>query len=1052
MRCTPTAWLIAPTLLAACASPERYTLAELHSVEPDTAEVRIEKGLDQAIMGYRKFLEQAPESALTPEAMRRLADLKLEKEFGILGDGSGAIVELPAPAVHAVETAAKAESRQAKPRANAASPSPSDGEFESDEKFEERAAATADLPESDANAALELPGRDNMAWSGPLEAIELYDQLLATYPDYPHNDQVLYQKARAFDELGRSDDAVEVIERLIAEYPSSRYIDEVQFRRAEYFFVRRNYFEAEHAYAAITAKGAGSEYYELALYKLGWALYKQELHEEALHEYIALLDYKVSTGYDFDQTQDEADERRISDTYRVISLCFSNLGGPETVEQYFAQNGPRSYEDRVYSQLGEFYFEKLRYHDAAAAYQTFVGLHPLHRVSPHFSMRIVEIYDAGAFPILVLDAKKAFAANYGVQSEYWRHFDIQAAPEVVDYLKHDLEDLATHYHARYQEPELAEEKTANFDEALHWYRAYLQSFPGDAETPAVNYRLADLLLEHESFGDAAREYERTAYAYPEHEKSADAGYAAIYAYREQEKASTDAEKIAARSDAVTSTLRFVDVFPQHERAAVVLGAAVDDLYDMKEFGQAIANGQRLLDAYPQADASIRRATWIAVAHSFFEIAEFAQAEQAYTHALAMTADDDDSRQTIVDNLAASIYKQGEQAKLAADYRSAADHFLRITQVAPDAKIRPAAEYDAGAALIQLEDWAQAASVLEAFRDTHPDHELNREATKQIAFVRREEGNLSRAAEEYERVARESDDPELRREAMLQAGDLYEDAEDLDRALAVYLAYVEAFPAPLETAVETRFGIAEIYRKTHDEAAYREQLREIVSSDQAAGSERTDRTRYLAARSALVLAEDLCQRFDEVALVLPFAESLKQKQQRMDEALGALGQLVDYEVAEVTAAATFYIAQLYSHFSQAMLDSERPADLDPAELQEYEIALEEEAYPFEEKAIEVHEKNLELMGSGIYNPWIEKSLAQLAVLVPGRYAKFEASSGMIASLDGYDYRAPRQRPGDAPQAKPDGETPSDAPPQAPKPGSETQASNVERDASFAGVSG
>ena len=59
-----------------------------------------------------------------------------------------------------------------------------------------------------------------------------------------------------------------------------------------------------------------------------------------------------------------------------------------------------------------------------------------------------------------------------------------------------------------------------------------------------------------------------------------------------------------------------------------------------------------------------------------------------------------------------------------------------------------------------------ASVLEAFRDTHPDHELNREATKQIAFVRREEGNLSRAAEEYERVARESDDPELRREAML----------------------------------------------------------------------------------------------------------------------------------------------------------------------------------------------------------------------------------------------------------------------------------------------
>jgi len=479
----------------------------------------------------------------------------------------------------------------------------------------------------------------------------------------------------------------------------------------------------------------------------------------------------------------------------------------------------------------------------------------------------------------------------------------------------------------------------------------------------------------------------------------------------------------------------------------VLGAAVDDLYDMKEFGQAIANGQRLLDAYPQADASIRRSTWIAVAHSFFEIAEFAQAEQAYTHALEMTAPDDDSHQVIVDNLAASIYKQGEQANVAGDYRAAADHFLRITQLTPDAKIRPAAEYDAGAALIRLEDWARAAKVLEAFRDAHPDHELNREATKQIAFVRRQEGNLSRAAEEYERVARESDDPELRREAMLQAGDLYEDAKDLDRALAVYLAYVEAFPTPLETAIETRFGIAEIYRTTHDETAYREQLHEIIAIDQAAGTERTDRTRYLAARSALVLAEDLYQRFDEVALAQPFDQSLKQKQQRMDEALDALGHLVNYEVAEVTAAATFYIAQVYSHFSQAMLDSERPADLDPAELQEYELALEEEAYPFEEKAIEAHEKNLELMASGIYNAWIEKSLAQLAVLVPGRYAKFEASSGMIGSLDGYDYHLPRARQGDAHPTTPDGAAPSNEPPREPKSGSETQAFRIERDAAF-----
>jgi hypothetical protein len=88
-----------------------------------------------------------------------------------------------------------------------------------------------------------------------------------------------------------------------------------------------------------------------------------------------------------------------------------------------------------------------------------------------------------------------------------------------------------------------------------------------------------------------------------------------------------------------------------------------------------------------------------------------------------------------------------------------------------------------------------------------------------------------------------------------------------------------------------------------------------------------------------------------------------------------------------------------------MESERPAGLGPTERQDYEMVLEEEAFPFEERAIDVHEKNLELMTAGIFNPWIEKSIGRLADLMPGRYAKFEASSGLIASIDTYVYRAP-----------------------------------------------
>ncbi len=997
MRRGRKASLLAATLAVACAgNPDGQTLAALRNVEPDVTEVQVENSLDQAMQGYRKFLEEAPESALTPEAMRRLADLKLEKEYGILGDGE--LVELPAPEPTALPAQAAAGSGERPRAAGIADHSESQAEFE-------RRAAGAVLRGSAAGSALELPGGKQAAPSGPLEALEIYDRILAAYPNYEHNDQVLYQKARAFDELGRNDEAIAVIEQLIAEYPASRRIDEVQFRRAEYFFTRKKYLDAEEAYAAITAIGVASEYYELALYKLGWTLYKQELHEEALDQYIALLDYKVSTGYDFDQSQDEDSERRIADTFRVISLSFSNLGGPDSVQEFFAAKGQRSYADRVYSHLGEFYLEKLRYQDAAASYQAFVALHPLHRASPHFGMRVVEIYEAGDFPKLVLESRKEFAASYGLQSEYWRHFDVDEAPEVVSYLKANLEDLASHYHALYQQPELTDAKPENFEEASRWYRAYLTSFPADSEAPSINYRLADLVLEDADFGGAAREYERTAYEYPAHPKAAAAGYAAIYAHREGQKRVAGAEQELARGEAVTSTLRFVDAFPDHEHAAAVLGAAVEDLYAMQDLERAIATGRRLIESYPQADLPIRRSAWAVVAHASFDSADYPQAEQAYARVLELTAADDESRPAVVENLAAAIYKQGEQANLAQDYRAAADHFLRVAQAAPGSAIRPAAEYDAGAALIRLQDWAGAATVLDSFRQAYPDHELNREATKQMALVYREEGNLTRAAEEYERVAAEAEQPEMRSEALLLAADLYEDSQRMDQVLAVYLRYVNEFPRPLETAVETRFKIAEMYQARQDLARYHEQLREIVAIDSSAGGERSGRIRYLAARSALVLAEGLHRQFTEVALVQPFEQSLQEKRRRMDVALEAFGGLVDYEVGEVTAAATFYIAETYLGLSKALMGSERPADLAPAELADYELALEEEAYPFEEKAIEVHQKNLELMSAGVYNPWIEKSLAALAELMPGRYAKFESSSGLIHSVDSYAYRAP-----------------------------------------------
>jgi outer membrane protein assembly factor BamD (BamD/ComL family) len=1020
--------------LASCASHNSDTtgsIGELRRSSPDLTDVKIDGSTDLAIHSYREFLDRTPEGGMTPEALRRLADLKIQKEYGTLEgvkrnqekaarrEASGAAADAAAaPAALtpvAVATAAAASPKAAAlapppvvRKAAAARPAAAKGKAppamaraiakESSRDFEARA-MQADAIQAASPAAVGSPDGTPVELQGEAgEAIALYQKLLARHPHYERNDQVLYQLSRAYDELGMTDQAMGVMNRIVKEYPKSRYVDEVQFRIGEYWFTRRKWLTAEKAYLSIADKGAASQFYELSLYKLGWTFYKQDMYDEALQRFTALLDHKIKTGYDFDKPKDPLEAQRVDDTYRVISLAFSNQGGSEAVNAYFDKLGKRSYEVNVYGNLAEYYLDKLRYNDAAVTYKAFVKREPFHKVAPHYDTRVIDIYKRGGFPKLVIDANKEFVVSYGLKSPYWHHFDVKDSPEVVGYVKASLKELANHYHALYQEKKFEKDKPENFREAMRWYRDYLASFPKEAESPAVNHQLAELLLENASFADAAVEFERTAYDYPAHEKSAEAGYAAVYSHRKGLGTVAAEQKPRAAQETIRSSLKFAETFPRHEKAALVMSAAIDDIFEAKDYAQAAANSRKFIAMFPNAEQPLRRTSWVTLAHSSFELGRYKDAEEAYVQSLPLVADGDKARANLVENLAAAIYKQGEEAGRQGDHKTAAQHFLRVAQAAPTSSIRPNADYDGAAALIQLKDWDGAAQALTAFRSNHPGHKLQSEVTKKVAHVYREAGKLALAAGEYERAESESKDPEVRTAALQLAGDLYVQAGEADRAVTVYRRYIASFPKPLDVAVETRFKVAGLLKSRNDTAAYHAELKAIVNADAAGGKERTERTRYLAASSLLVLTEPVFDDYAQIRLVEPFDKNLAKKKAALKQVKDGFESILRYEIGETTAAASYYLAEMYHDFNRSLVESQRPRNLSAAEKEQYELALEEQAYPFEEKAIEVHQKNTDLVTLGVYNKWVDRSFAKLARLLPARFAKFEESSGWVETFN------------------------------------------------------
>lgn len=831
--------------------------------------------------------------------------------------------------------------------------------------------------------------------------IGMYEQLLQSYPKYSKNDLVLYQLARAYEAEGRLEEALRTLDRLIEQYPQTPHFDEAQFRRGETLFVEKRYGQAEEAYSDVLKEGAQSPFYEQALYKHGWSLFKQQEHAAGLRSFFALLDRKFEvggTGEEADpavqySAMSRAQQELVEDTFRVLSISFSYLDGPEAVSEYFGANGSRPYAFIVYTNLGDLYLEQERFQDAADAYAAFVELDPYHAKAPLLQVEVIEAFKQGGFADLVLDGKEGFVETYGPGSPYWQRFSYEQQPEVVAHLKANVTDLAAYHHAEAQERNDAAEYAA----AARWYRTYLQSFPEDENAPETNFLLAEVLYESGGYRDAALEYERTAYAYPFHEHGGEAGYAALLAYAKHEEQLSGGSRAEWHRQGIESALRFADGYAAHAQAAAVQTDAAEKLFALGDFTRARDVGRQVVSRQPAVDPALQRTAWTVVAHSEFDLADYQAAETAYVQLNGMLAPGDSQRTEVVERIASSIYKQGEEAQSAGIYDAAVEHFLRVGRAAPTSTIRATAEYDAAAALIQVGDWPRATTVLEDFRTTFPNHELGADVTAKLAVAYVEVGNGARAASEFERIADGGGTPEVKKEALWRAAELYADTGQSTAAASAFGRYVERYPQPVPEAMEARQKLLEIAETSGNQAERTRWLREIVTADAAAGGQRTDRTRYLAATAQLSLAQPARDAFLGTRLVAPLDASLRTKQARMEEALAAYGKAADYGVAQVTTAANYEIAELYHALSRDLFASERPAELTALELEQYDILLEEQAFPFEEEAIELHEVNAARTADGLYDEWVQKSLAQLATLLPVRYAKAELGEGVVNAI-------------------------------------------------------
>lgn len=842
-------------------------------------------------------------------------------------------------------------------------------------------------------------GNDSSSSQGLRDAQRLYNELLYAHPDDKNNDRVFYQLARAQQNSGDVDAAIDTLRRLTERHPDSDLAGDAHFRRAELLFNRKRYAEAEPEYKTVMDLGGKTPFYESAQYKYGWSQYKQSNYDGALDVFIAILDRELPPGklYDTAAAQRGIAKNKVDlvrDSIRVTSLSLIALGGGKSANEYLAKKGDPRFYPLIYAALGEAFLDKERYSDAADTYAAFIESHPGDELAPSFQSRIIKTYADGGFNDLVIREKERYATTYDPAAPYWA--GKPPTEEVMNGLRLHMLDLAKYYQARGQ---LDKEKNQpDFLVAAKWYRRRMEVFPNDANVPELNFLLADALLDGGKTLEAAQEYSKTAYSYRPHPRAGDAGYAAVLAYEKVAKDVPADQHPAALRQAIDSGVKFADTFPGHPQLMPVLTRMAEDLYELKAYDEAVKVASRVLKSTRTVAYQLRRSAWSVTADSQFALQHYPEAETAYSEELKLTQSDSASRPDIIEQLAASVYKQGEAARNSGNLREASQQFLRVAQVAPSSKIRPTAEYDGAAALIQLEDWPAAEKVLEAFQQNYPNHALSADVDKKLAVAYQKDNKPLQAAQAYRRIAsRTTETLDTRREAGWLSATLFDQAKSPADASKAYEAYVISYPRPLARSMEARGRLADYSRSSGDTVQLTRWLKEIVAADDSAGAERTEAIHVQAAKAAMELARFNIAEAKQVRLTLPVEKSLPRKKAAMDTAIQSLAKAGSYGYSDITTAATFELGGLYQDFGKAMMDSDRPAKLSGLELEQYNLLLEEQAFPFEEKAMQTYESNLKRIRQNIYDDWVAKSYVELLKMAPAKYGKHEKGEEIYETL-------------------------------------------------------
>ncbi len=821
-------------------------------------------------------------------------------------------------------------------------------------------------------------------------SIRLLETSLKDYPNSPTTDITLYQLAKAYDQKGLHDKAIHALELLTKKHPKSKFYIESLFRLAEESFSKKLYTQAEDIYTDVLVTKKNSLFSENARYKRGWARYKQGFYFDAIDDFVAVIESNKFSDY---EKLNQHKKNEFDEYFRALGLSFAYTGGATSLNEYFAKHTTFKFIYHAYLHTSNIYASQQRYTDAVDTLDSFIKHHKQSVYVPVAGMKIIDTWKNSGFLNKVVVALDNFYQSYHPESKYWNakrtKADIYKATRLA--LKDYIVLAASHYHKEYQ----TTKKEPDFQKSKMWYDRYLAHYRSHSHKDNIHLLYAELLGQHKDYMSSLAQYEQAAYD-GDIILNKDAAYSAVLVTSKLHKNTVNTASGNNYLDKLVKySLLYARLYPNDPRSMNVMTHAAQEAYRAGLYEYVVKLTETFTSIpYTKTTYNIH----LIKAHSYFKLKQYDAAENAYKAIQTQYKLTVATNKSMLDNLATSIYNQATQAIESDNTEQALHHYTRIYLAAPASNVAATGLFDAIALLEKNKRWNGVIQYSKLFQSHYPSHAHNREVSKKLSSAYLNSNQDIAAASELVKISRTEQDADYQIAALWKAGELYESKNDTELAIKTFEEYAKKYTRPYPQYIESIQKLIELHSKNNNQKRITFWRNTVLNTDKRTpGDVKTDRTKFITSQAALSLAKREHDIYSGLRLTLPLKRSLKRKKTAMQKAVTLYGRASSYGVLETTTQATHGIAEIYYSFSKALLESDRPGNLNKTELEQYKILLEDQAIPFEEKAIEFYETNLAHTKDGIYDEWLKKSHAQLKILFPARYnreAKLEPYINVI----------------------------------------------------------